>query len=216
MTDLPPAAIAPIEKRLRRALAQTHDREPRPLADLDLPYGSERWLTPDFMRSLQRAAVLVPIVVEHGRYSLLLTRRADHLRSHQGQISFPGGRRDPGDRSAADNALREAQEEVGLDPSRVEIVGYLDEYPTISRYSVTPVVGIVQGPVALRPDPSEVAEIFHVPLDVVLDPDAYELKSLTREGLTVPFRELNWTPYRIWGATAGMLWDLCCKIRRHE
>lgn len=216
MNDPLPAAIAPIEQRLRLALAHTHDREPRPLAELDLPSGNERWLTPDFMTSLQRAAVLASIMIDGGGFTVLLTRRADHLRSHQGQISFPGGRRDPTDVSSADNALREAQEEVGLDPRRVEVIGYLDEYPTISRYSVTPVVGIVRGPVALRPDPAEVAEIFHVPLDFVLDPGSYELKSLTREGLTIPFRELSWKGYRIWGATAGMLWDLCCKVCRHE
>ncbi|MGQ0696949.1 MAG: CoA pyrophosphatase [Panacagrimonas sp.] len=204
-----------IEQRLRQALADTHEREPRPLAKLDLPLGGDRWLTPAFMKSLRRAAVLAPVLRDADGYSMLLTRRAEHLSSHKGQISFPGGGRDATDVSAAANALREAQEEVGLDPALVEVIGYLDEYPTISRYTVTPVVGIVQGPVTLQADPSEVAEVFQVPLEIVLDPHAYQRRSLSREGLIVPFHELNWNGYRIWGATAGMLWDLCNKVNQH-
>lgn len=203
-----------LERRLRAALAATHDRAPRPLADLDLPLGADRWLTPTFLKALRPAAVLAP-VLRHGReYSVLLTRRAEHLSSHQGQISFPGGRRDDTDASAAANALREAQEEVGLEPSRVEVLGYLDDYPTISRYLVTPVVGLVEGGFTPQADPGEVAEVFELPLDVALDPRAYQRRSLSREGLVVPFHELNWNGYRVWGATAGMLWDLCQKFER--
>lgn len=201
---------------MRHALADTHERAPRPLANLELPFGGDRWLTPTFMKALRPAAVLAPVVIEGAEASVLLTRRADHLRSHQGQISFPGGGRDLGDASASANALREAQEEVGLDPARVEVIGYLDDYPTISRYLVTPVVGVVQGAVNAVADPSEVAEVFRVPLELVLDPRAYTRKSLSRDGLVFPYYEINWNGYRIWGATAGMLRDLCRKVTPDE
>ncbi|MGQ0622083.1 MAG: CoA pyrophosphatase [Panacagrimonas sp.] len=201
-----------IEQRLRQALAATHDRAPRPMARLELPLAADRWLTRTLINSLRPAAVLAPILRRPQGLSLLLTRRAEHLSSHQGQISFPGGRRDPEDASAAANALREAQEEVGLDPARVEVLGYLDDYPTISRYLVTPVIGLVDGPVEWVADPGEVAEVFEVPLEVLLDPRSYRRKSLSRDGLVVPYYEVHWSGYRIWGATAGMLWDLCGKV----
>lgn len=200
------------EQRLRRSLADTHEREPRPLARLELPLNAEKLLTPQLLKSLRPAAVLAPVIQRGDGLSMLLTRRAEHLRSHQGQISFPGGGRDPGDTSAADNALREAHEEIGLNRACVEILGYLDDYPTITRYRVTPVVGLVRGQTEFRGDPAEVAEIFEVPMELVLDPRAYQRKMLTREGLTVPFFELNHEGYRIWGATAGMLWNLCEKV----
>lgn len=201
-------------ERLRFALAQTHEREPRPLASIGLPFNGDRWFTPAFMNALRPAAVLAPIVIDDDTQhaSVLLTRRAEHLRSHQGQISFPGGGRDHGDASAAANALREAQEEVGLDPARVEVIGYLDDYPTISRYRVTPVVGLIHGAVSAVADPSEVAEVLHLPLEIVLDPQAYRRKSLSRDGLIIPYYEINWNGYRVWGATAGMLRDLCRKV----
>lgn len=203
---------AELEQRLRQALADSNDREPRPLARLELPLNAQRLLTPALLKSLRPAAVLAPIIQRGDELTMLLTRRAEHLRSHQGQISFPGGGRDAIDTCAADNALREAEEEIGLDRSRVEILGYLDDYPTISRYRVTPVVGLVRGQESFRADPSEVAEIFEVPLGLVLNPKSYERKILTREGLNVPFFELNHGGHRIWGATAGMLWNLCEKV----
>lgn len=201
-----------IETRLREALAQTHDRQPRPLADLDLPPGADKWMPPGFAEKLRPAAVLAPVFRRRDQYSVLLTRRAEHLSSHQGQISFPGGRRDEGDASAAANALREAQEEVGLDPQRVEVLGYLDDYPTISLYRITPVVGLIDGTFEPAIDPGEVAEAFEVPLEIALDPGSYERKTISREGVVVPFLELNWGGYRVWGATAGMLWDLCRRV----
>jgi 8-oxo-dGTP pyrophosphatase MutT (NUDIX family) len=207
--------MAPIERRLREALSGTDDRAPRPVMNLDLPLGADRWLA-NFMKGLRPAAVLAPVLRRGDDYSVVLTRRAEHLSSHKGQISFPGGRRDDTDVSAAANALREAQEEVGLDPGRVEMLGYLDDYPVISRYLVTPVVGLVDGDFTPRPDPSEVAEVFELPLEIALDPGAYERKTLTREGLLVPFYEINWRGYRVWGATAGMLWNLCERVNRAD
>lgn len=205
-------AVSGMEQRLREALAPTHERAPRPLADLGLPQGADDWLSPAFMESLRPAAVLAPVIRHAGQYSVMLTRRAEHLSSHQGQISFPGGRRDETDASAVQNALREAWEEVGLEPARVEVLGFLDDYPVFSRYRITPVVGLVDGRFEVRADPGEVAEVFEIPLEKVLDPRSYERKTISRDGLVVPFHELNWGGYRVWGATAGMLWDLCVRV----
>jgi 8-oxo-dGTP pyrophosphatase MutT (NUDIX family) len=215
-----PMSLHPLESRLRSALRNTHDRAPRPLSSLELPLGVERLLTPALVRSLKPAAVLIPVLREAAGPRVLLTRRADHLRKHSGQISFPGGRRDPEDRDAAANALREAQEEVGMQPADVDVIGYLDDYPTITGYRVTPVVGVVTRTQAWRLDPGEVAGIFETPLAYVLDEQNYERKAFSRSGVNVPFFELNFrngeTLHRIWGATAGMLWDLARKVRAHH
>ncbi|WP_107939259.1 CoA pyrophosphatase [Stenotrophobium rhamnosiphilum] len=200
-----------LEQKLRAALADTSDVAPRPMSAFELPFKMEKILTPALMRSLRPAAVLVPVIQRPSGYTVLLTRRADHLRSHKGQISFPGGRRDEEDVSVAANALREAQEEVALPPESVEVIGYLDDYPTITRYMVTPVVGIVSGEPPLFPHEAEVAELIEVPLEMVLAPDSYERKFFMQSGLKVPFFELNFGSHRIWGATAGMLWNLSQK-----
>ena len=205
-----------LEKQLRDALAATHDRAPRPMISLELPFKADKILTPALMAGLRPASVLVPVMRRGEDLTVLLTRRADHLRSHKGQISFPGGRRDEGDASAAAAALREAQEEVALPPSSVEVIGYLDDYPTITRYMVTPVVGVVSGEPPLQAHEGEVAELIEVPLEFVLDPQSFERKSFMQSGLKVPFFELNFGPHRIWGATAGMLWNLCQKVQVGE
>ena len=103
---------------------------------------------------------------------------------------------------------------MGLNPQGVEVLGYLDDYPTLSRYMVTPVVGLIDGDPPLTIDPNEVAETFEVPLEFALDPNSFERKMLTRGGITLPFYELNWGAHRIWGATAGMLWNLAQKVSR--
>jgi 8-oxo-dGTP pyrophosphatase MutT (NUDIX family) len=212
----------PLERALRAALRDTTDAEPRPLTLLELPVPAavERLLTPALLRSLKPAAVLVPVLRDPAGPRVLLTRRADHLRKHSGQISFPGGRRDPEDRDTAANALREAQEEVGMRTDEVEVIGYLDDYPTITGYRVTPVVGVVTRPQTWRLDPGEVAGIFEAPLAYVLDEQNYERKAFTRDGINVPFFELNYRDgerlHRIWGATAGMLWNLCQRFSTYR
>ncbi len=208
-------AITELEARLRGALAGTTLAAPRPMCALELPFKLEKLLSPRMLQGLRSAAVLAPVIRREDSLNLLLTVRADHLRSHKGQISFPGGGRDPGDVDAIGTALREAQEEIGLNPRRVEVLGYLDDYPTLTKYMVTPVVGLIDGAPDLAVDTNEVAEAFEVPLAFVLDPASYEKKILSREGLNVPFFELNWERYRIWGATAGMLWNLCQRVNRH-
>jgi len=164
---------------------------------------------------LIRAAVLVPIV-DRGEASLVFAQRTEHVGQHKGQISFPGGRVDPGDADDLAAALREAHEEVGLDPGSVEVLGFLDDYPTVTRYLVTPVVGMVEDLAEVKPCAREVAEIFEVPLEFVIAPANFERKFFTRDGINVPFFELNWRNYRIWGATAGMLWNLSHRVTAHE
>ena len=206
----------PIERRLRDALRDTHDELPRPIAELDLPLGAERWIKPSLLKAFRPAAVLAPIIRRDDQYSVLLTLRAAHLKSHKGQISFPGGGREEQDATVADTAKREAMEEVGLPPDRVEVLGYLDDYPIVSNYLVTPVVGLIDGDFEPEPDPSEVDAAFEVPLEFVLDPNSYTRKRLSRDGLIVPYFEFHWEHYRVWGATAGMLRGLCALVESHE
>ncbi len=193
--------------RLRAALAGSAE-SPRPVARIELPMKLGHFITASAVAKLKQAAVLVPIIRRDSGYTVLLTRRAHTLRQHKSEISFPGGRRDEGDVSLAAAALREAHEEVGLPPSRVELLGYLDDYPTLTGYRITPVVGLVSSDFALQLDPGEVAEAFEVPLTMVIDDDHFERKALRRGGINVPFLELRYGDYAIWGATAGILWNL--------
>jgi 8-oxo-dGTP pyrophosphatase MutT (NUDIX family) len=157
------------------------------------------------------AAVLIPLVVREARLTVLLTQRADHLSDHAGQISFPGGRREPHDENAVATALREAREEVSLAPERVEILGALPDYLTGTGFRVTPVVGLVHPPFSVQADTLEVAEIFEVPLDFLMDPAHHEVRLLRSEGgerrfFAMPYvRSGSGGHYFIWGATAGML-----------
>ncbi|WP_020648333.1 CoA pyrophosphatase [Solimonas variicoloris] len=208
-----PVSAAELERRLRAALADTHLETPRPIATLEMPLLDK--LMPAAMRaSLRPAAVLVPMIRRGSELHVLLTVRAPNLRAHGGQIAFPGGAKDASDITAVDNALREAQEEVGLDPASVEIVGYLDDFPTLSRFLVTPVVGIVDPEPMLSLQQDEVAEVFDVPFSVLAEPANFERKLFERAGFEVPIYEVNWQGRRIWGATAGMLWDLAGRMRR--
>jgi 8-oxo-dGTP pyrophosphatase MutT (NUDIX family) len=211
--DASVSTMTELERRLRHALASTHLDEPRPLIDLELPFGLDRLIKPAMFANLRQAAVLAPVLRRGDRLSMMFTVRSQLLRSHKGQISFPGGGRDAEDRDAVENALREAHEEVGLEPERVEVIGYLDDYPTMTRYIVTPVVGIVDtAQLEWRIDAAEVADIFEVPIDTVLDPASYKRSTLVRDGIKLPFYELRWEQHRIWGATAGMLWNLARKV----
>ena len=201
-----------LENHLRAALARTSDREPRPLTPIELPFGLDKLLTSTLVQTLRPASVLVPVIRHPQGLTVLLTKRSEKLRSHKGQISFPGGRREEADGSAAAAALREAQEEVGLDPASVEVIGYLDDYPTVTRYRVTPVVGLVSTPPILKLDEGEVAEAFEVPLDLLIKDISYERKIFSDGGMNIPFFEINHDGRRIWGATAGMLWNLMQKL----
>jgi len=202
-------------------------------ADVDLPAVAPARLTPDALRARfeqnvpweqetrevrwretgdpRVAAVLVALVVRDGGLTVLLTQRTAHLNDHAGQVSFPGGRNEPHDATTTATALREAQEEVGLDPSRVEVLGALPEYLTGTGFRVTPVVGLVHPPFTVQADTFEVAEIFEVPLSFLMDPKNHEVRVLNWEGgerrffaMPYPRGEVG-GDYFIWGATAGML-----------
>jgi 8-oxo-dGTP pyrophosphatase MutT (NUDIX family) len=171
------------------------------------------------------AAVLVPLVVRNHGLTVLLTQRADHLNDHAGQVSFPGGRQEPFDADATATALREAQEEVGLEPSRVEILGALPDYLTGTGFCVTPVISLVHPPFALEMDTLEVAEVFEVPLAFLMDPANHEERVFRYEGGERRFFAMPYPRSKsagasgqgvsevgghhfIWGATAAMLRNL--------
>ena len=155
-----------------------------------------------------KAAVLIPLLLKQDGLSVLLTQRTNHLRDHAGQISFPGGRMDPQDQSPNDTALRESKEEIGLDPGRVEIIGHLPQYLTVSGYSVTPVVGLVQTQAEYVLDEFEVADVFDVPLSFLLDPANHQVRLWQSEQGGRRFYSMPYENRFIWGATAGMLRNL--------
>lgn len=159
-------------------------------------------------REPSHASVLIPIVLRD-QPMVLLTQRTAHLSSHSGQIAFPGGKADATDVDAVATALREAQEEVGLPPSSVEVLGSLPHYTTGSAFIVTPVVALVEPSIQLAPSPDEVAHVFEVPLGFLMNPANHrrhrvEWEGASREWYSMPYREqgMEWF---IWGATAGML-----------
>jgi 8-oxo-dGTP pyrophosphatase MutT (NUDIX family) len=154
------------------------------------------------------AAVLIPVIAHPQGLTVLFTQRTPHLRSHSGQVSFPGGRAEPGDASAEFTALREAEEEIGLSPTAVEVLGRLPDYRTRTGYRVTPVVGLLVPPIAFRPDPHEVAEIFEVPLVFLLDERNRQRRTREFQGNQVGFYVFEYGEKVIWGATAGMLVNL--------
>lgn len=144
--------------------------------------------------------------------SVLLTRRTDHLRHHPGQISFPGGGIEAIDESPVHAALREAEEEIGLPPAQVEVLGTLPSFSTGTGFHITPVVAVVTPPVVLTPDPFEVAEIIEVPLSFVLDPANRQQREVVVDGVSRLFWTMPWHDVFIWGATAGMLVMLAHKL----
>jgi 8-oxo-dGTP pyrophosphatase MutT (NUDIX family) len=158
-------------------------------------------------RPSRTAAVLVPLL-DMPEPEIVFTRRADHLPQHPGQVSFPGGAAEENDVSAVQTALREANEEIGLPPGAARPIGFLDRMDTISDYRVLPVVALLTPPVVWCPDAREVAEVFTVPLAVVLDRERYESRIFERHGQKYPIYTLRWQGYTIWGATAAILLNL--------
>ncbi|HLI22822.1 MAG TPA: CoA pyrophosphatase [Stellaceae bacterium] len=155
-----------------------------------------------------RAAVLVPLVEREDGWFVVLTLRSADLADHAGQISLPGGRIEPSDPDATAAALREAEEEIGLKRDYVELAGRLDTWLTGTGFEVTPVVGLVRPPPAYAPDPVEVAEVFEVPLDFILDKRNHQWKSRELAGKQRFFWAIPYLHRNIWGATAGMLVNL--------
>lgn len=180
-----------------------------------VPSGDDPDLIGDI--TLVPAAVLVPFILGSAP-GVLLTLRGASLSSHAGQVSFPGGRIDPEDASAEAAALREAQEEIGLDPNQVEIVGRLSDYVTVSGFRVTPVLGLLPRGVSfdalgLRPSPDEVDEVFDLPLAVLLDPAAPRRQTAVFRGRERSFWVWPHPQHYIWGATAAILVELANQLR---
>jgi 8-oxo-dGTP pyrophosphatase MutT (NUDIX family) len=163
-------------------------------------------------RAPLHASVLVPIVMRE-RPTVLLTERTMHLSTHSGQIAFPGGKADEDDTDASATALREAQEEVGLDPAFVQVLGVLPHYVTGSAFIITPVIALVQPGFTLMPNSYEVADVFEVPLEFLMNPahhqrHALEWEGVRREWFSMPYQDRTQdreTQRFIWGATAGIL-----------
>ena len=186
--------------RLREALTQ-----PPVLPPLEGDLPEERAL------ASVPAAVLVGIT-DRPDPGVILTVRREHMRTHAGQVAFPGGRVDPGEDSV-EAALREAWEELGLDPGAAEIVGAIDPYRTVTGYVVTPVLAVVQPDQPLSPHEYEVADWFEAPLAFVLDPTNQQYKSALFQGRERHYYEIMWGERRIWGATASMIVNLSRRLQ---
>ena len=154
------------------------------------------------------AAVLIPVILHPAELTVLFTQRTPHLRAHAGQVSFPGGRAEPADPSVEFTALREAGEEIGLAPERVQVIGRLADYHTRTGFRVAPVVGLIEPPLELVPDPREVDHVFEVPLAFLLDPSNQQRRTREFQGRTVGFYVFEYGERTIWGATAGILVNL--------
>jgi 8-oxo-dGTP pyrophosphatase MutT (NUDIX family) len=183
-------------------------RLPTSPSDIVMPPGSSRW--PEPMReqlsgTLKPAGVLVPIITRNNELSVLLTQRSAELKHHAGQVSFPGGRMEDHDADVEAAALRETHEEVGIEPHHVSVLGYLPTMPTITGYSVTPVVGTVSESAELVIDKTEVEYAFEVPLAFLLHSDNDIIAEVDVNDRKVPMIEFHWQSERIWGATAFMI-----------
>jgi 8-oxo-dGTP pyrophosphatase MutT (NUDIX family) len=197
---------APLRARIEALL-----RDTAPGRDPEFPYAAQfssdqiellRKLLPEHPA---RAAVLVPLVERPAGLQVLLTQRASHLKHHAGQISFPGGRIEPADAGPWEAALREAQEEIGLEPGYVTRAGYLQDHLVISGFRVTPAVAFVRPGFDLRLDRTEVEDVFEVPLEFVLDPRNHLPRDRSVAGHTIVTHEIPYEGRHIWGATASML-----------
>ena len=192
--------MSALADRLRAALA-------RPPAEP--PIGGDH---PELRAAASKEAAVLIAVTDRPDPGVLLTVRREHLRSHAGQIAFPGGRAEPSEDAVA-AALREAQEEVLLDPAAVQLVGAIEPYRTVTGYVVTPVVGVIPPGLALEPHEAEVAELFEAPLGYILDAANQQRQSALFQGRERHYYEIVWNGRRIWGATAGMIVNLSRRLQ---
>ncbi|HIL63085.1 MAG TPA: CoA pyrophosphatase [Porticoccaceae bacterium] len=166
--------------------------------------------------ALRKAAVLIPItrLDSDNDSHIVLTVRSENLRSHAGQISLPGGTRDAEDSDDIATALRESEEEIGLPASQVEVIGKLGDMALPSGFHITPIVGLIQPGLTFTPALEEVADIFQAPLDLVLDPNSYKASFMTFNDIERKILELHHEDYRIWGATAAILYHLAMQVAK--
>jgi 8-oxo-dGTP pyrophosphatase MutT (NUDIX family) len=167
---------------------------------------------PDERAKADVAAAVLIAVTDRPHPGVILTIRREHLRTHAGQIAFPGGRLDP-EEDAIAAALREANEEILLDPMAVEIVGSIEEYRTVTGFVVTPVLGVVPPDLPLEPHEHEVAGLFEAPLDFVLDRNNQRQRSALFQGRMRQYYEIIWQEHRIWGATAAIIVNLSRRLQ---
>ena len=189
-----------VTAQLRAAL----DQPGPPSSDFDL--NPETVLPPE--RRLRGAGVLVAVVGDQ----VVLTKRSSALKHHPGQIAFPGGKIDPTDDGPVGAALREAEEEIGLDRELVTVLGMLPPHETVTGFTVTPVLAILSGDFTARPEPGEVAEVFRVPLAHVTDPSQFSVQSRRWRGADRHYYTVPYGPYYIWGATARILRALAARM----
>ena len=212
MNSLNEHPIAPNSESLRHHFAVRKDTQPGPIDHPDsLAF---KYL---YDRSGRDAAVLIPIVQTAQGLKVLLTRRADHLQKHPGQISFPGGSIEAVDNSLVETALRETEEEIGVSPENIEVLGAIGSVYTITGYHVTPILGLLREPLTLTPDPSEVAEVLTVPLSFLMNPAVFEQHEHEHENqirtyYSTYYKTCNKT-HRIWGITAGIIVGLYEELR---
>lgn len=190
-------------------LTQALQAPARGSSDYDLNPGVQ----PSSNRNLRAASVLVPLIERGHGLALVLTRRAALLKHHPGQVAFPGGKRDPGDPSPLATALREAHEEIGLDPNLVTVLGPLDPHLTVTDFTVQPFVGLIADGFIPRPDRAEVDEVFEVPLAFALDLANYQIHGRVWQGQLRRYYVLPYGPHYIWGATARMLKVLADRLK---
>ncbi|MCY3732620.1 MAG: CoA pyrophosphatase [Rhodospirillaceae bacterium] len=193
---------AHIEARLAAAPAHT-DPLTRTLRDVEGPVPQS--LIDYLQKGRSPAAVLLGLVERPGGLAVLFTERAKHLKDHPGQVSFPGGRIQPGDAGPVQAALREAEEEIGLDPRQVAVAGCLERLLTVTGFLITPVVGFIAPEFRPVADRTEVADVFEVPLQFLLDADNVRRRYRERLGARMRVHEIEYEGHRIWGATASML-----------
>ena len=193
--------LAPLVTALARDSAGSSDFDLNP--DVVLPAG----------RKLRPAGVLVPVEIIAGIPHILLTKRASHLKHHPGQIAFPGGKQDDGDADVEATALREAREEIGLPEGHVRVLGRLPSHETVTNFTVTPVVGVIERDFEIRPEPGEVEEVFRVPLAHVTDPARFAIEGRRWRGQRRHYYTVPFGPYYIWGATARILRGLAERMQ---
>jgi 8-oxo-dGTP pyrophosphatase MutT (NUDIX family) len=194
-----------LAERLRTALIHNHDPE------TILLDGDMRAAAFEEDSALMPAAVLVP-VTDRAEPGVLLTVRSAAMRRHASQVAFPGGKIDPEDDGPIGAALREAEEEIGLPASAVDVIGVFDRYVTITGFDVTPVIAVVPPDLVLIPHDIEVAKVFEAPLSFILDPANHVEQVIAYEGRDRIYYEIVWEGHRIWGATAAMIINISRRI----